>query len=146
MAGIGFELRKILSRRGYTQLLEAYIYAGVISSGPWLISIVGIALIGMLSLNLVVPKVFLQQFQVSVTYLFVFSLIFSGAFQFSYVRYIADRCWSGERIWNSRHHGDDSGLTLTSCRRAVVFFGFSRDEPGVPCRDDSSFVLLCNIR
>lgn len=34
MAGIGFELRKILSRDSYTATLRAYLYAGLISSGP----------------------------------------------------------------------------------------------------------------
>ena len=46
MAGIGFELRKLLNKRSYTGLLQAYAYAGIISSGPWVLSIVGIMLIG----------------------------------------------------------------------------------------------------
>jgi uncharacterized membrane protein len=148
MAGIGFELRKILSRRGYTHLLEAYIYAGVISSGPWLISIVGIALIGMLSLNLVVPKVFLQQFQVSVTYLFVFSLIFSGVFQFSYVRYIADRLFERRTdLVLPTFMATLLVLTLISLVvAAVVFFGFFAEMSLVyRVVMTSSFVLLCNI-
>ena len=34
MAGIGFELRKILSKDSYTSTMRAYLYAGLISSGP----------------------------------------------------------------------------------------------------------------
>ena len=34
MAGIGFELRKLLARDNLLALLRAYAYAGVISSGP----------------------------------------------------------------------------------------------------------------
>ena len=41
MAGIGFELRKILKRDNLLSLLQAYSYAAVISSGPWILSIVG---------------------------------------------------------------------------------------------------------
>ena len=49
MAGIGFELRKLLQRDSYSGLLQAYAYAGIISSGPWILSIVGILAIGLLS-------------------------------------------------------------------------------------------------
>lgn len=34
MAGIGFELRKILSRDSYTATLRAYLYAGLIEPVP----------------------------------------------------------------------------------------------------------------
>ena len=34
MAGIGFELRKLLSKESYASLFQAYAYAGIISSGP----------------------------------------------------------------------------------------------------------------
>lgn len=147
MAGIGFELRKILSKKGYIRLLEAYLYAGVISSGPWLISIVGIALIGILSLGLVVPKVFLQQFQVSVTYLFVFSLILSGVFQFSYVRYIADRLFERRtELVLPTFAATILVLTFASAAiGAIVFFGFF-PEASMLYRIlmISSFVVLCN--
>ena len=49
MAGIGFELRKLLRKQTYAGLLQAYAFAGIISSGPWVLSIVGIMLIGLLS-------------------------------------------------------------------------------------------------
>lgn len=52
MAGIGFELRKMLKRDSLLGLLRAYTYAGIISSGPWILSIVGILLIGILTLPL----------------------------------------------------------------------------------------------
>ena len=45
MAGIGFELRKILSRDTYTATLHAYVYAGLISSGPWVLSIISVSVI-----------------------------------------------------------------------------------------------------
>ena len=42
MAGIGFELRKLLKKQTYGGLIQAYAFAGVISSGPWVLSIIGI--------------------------------------------------------------------------------------------------------
>ena len=62
MAGIGFELRKILSRDSYTATLHAYVYAGLISSGPWVLSILSVMLVGVISLGLVIPEVLIRQF------------------------------------------------------------------------------------
>ncbi len=38
MAGVGFELNKLLAKQGYTGLLQAYGYAALIGSGPWLVA------------------------------------------------------------------------------------------------------------
>ena len=51
MAGIGFELRKLLQKESYFGLFQAYAYAGIISSGPWVLSIVGILFVGFLSIG-----------------------------------------------------------------------------------------------
>src|SRR6476469_3569538 len=91
MAGIGFELRKILKRDSLLSMLRAYSFAAVISSGPWVLSIVGILIIGVLSYTVVVPQFLIVQFQVSVTYVIACSLILTGAFQLSYTRFTADR-------------------------------------------------------
>lgn len=91
MAGIGFELRKLLKKESYLGLFQAYAYAGIISSGPWILSIIGVQLIGVFSLAVVLPKVSVQQFQVSVTYLLAASLIVTGPLQLAFTRYVADR-------------------------------------------------------
>lgn len=91
MAGIGFELRKILSRDSYTATLRAYVYAGLISSGPWVLSIISVMVIGVMSLGVVVPELLIRQFLVSVTYLMASSLIFTGGAQLFFTRFISDR-------------------------------------------------------
>ena len=91
MAGIGFELRKLLNRESYFALVRAYAYAGLISSGPWVLSILGLVAIGALSVNIVVPTFLVTQFQVSVTYLIMGSLIFTGLVQLSFTRWVSDR-------------------------------------------------------
>ncbi len=96
MAGIGFELRKLLKKNSYTGLLQAYLYAGMISAGPWVLSIIGILIVSVLSLGVVVPNVLISQFQVTVTHLIVASLIFSGFVQLSFTRFVADRLFAGE--------------------------------------------------
>ena len=90
MAGIGFELRRILRRNSYLALIEAYGYAGIVSSGPWLLSIFGILLLGFLAMSDQSAALPIIQFQVSVTYLIAVSLIFTGPMQLLFTRYIAD--------------------------------------------------------
>ncbi|GLR13779.1 exopolysaccharide Pel transporter PelG [Chitinimonas viridis] len=91
MAGIGFELRKLLNKKGYLGLLQGYFYAGLISSGPWVLSILGVLLIGFFSIAVVVPDFLIAQFQVTVTYIMAVSLILTGFIQLGFTRFIADR-------------------------------------------------------
>ncbi|HET6150565.1 MAG TPA: exopolysaccharide Pel transporter PelG [Polyangia bacterium] len=90
MAGIGFELRELLRRDSLWGLVRAYAYAGIISSGPWVLSILGVMGIGLLSVG-PVPALEVRQFLVSVTYLMAGSLILTGALQLTFTRFIADR-------------------------------------------------------
>jgi uncharacterized membrane protein len=92
MAGIGFELRNILAKQTFGSLLRAYGYAGLISSGPWILSILAVMGIGVLSVG-AVADAGVRQFLVSVTYLMAGSLIFSGALQLMLTRYVADRIY-----------------------------------------------------
>ena len=91
MAGIGFELRKLLKRDSLLGMMQAYAYAGIISSGPWVLSIIGILVIGLMSISMVVPEFLITQFQVSVTYLIAFSLTLTGFAQLAFTRFTADR-------------------------------------------------------
>jgi uncharacterized membrane protein len=91
MAGIGFELRKLLKRDSLLGLMQAYAYAGIISSGPWILSIIGILVIGVMSVAIVVPDLLITQFQVSVTYIISVSLVLTGLVQLAFTRFTADR-------------------------------------------------------
>ena len=91
MAGIGFELRHMLRKNTLLSLVQAYAYAGVIGSGPWVLSIVGILLVGIFSASVVVPATLVTQFQTSVTYLVACSLIYTGLVQLAFTRFISDR-------------------------------------------------------
>lgn len=91
MAGIGFELRKLLRTESYLGLLRAYAYASIISSGPWVFSIIGLIATGVLALGVVVPSALITQFQVTVTYLIMASLVLTGGLQLGFTRWVADR-------------------------------------------------------
>jgi uncharacterized membrane protein len=97
MAGIGFELRKLLSRDSYAGLLGAYGYAGIASSGPWVVSIGGVLAIGLLASGAVEPKERVTQFLVSITWLMCLSLILTGPLQLLFARYVADRIYEKRR-------------------------------------------------
>ncbi|MFP5464186.1 MAG: exopolysaccharide Pel transporter PelG, partial [Gammaproteobacteria bacterium] len=91
MAGIGFELRKLMRRDTLLGLMQTYAYAGIISSGPWVLSILGILVIGFMSFSVVFPDLLITQFQVSVTWLIALSLILTGIVQLAFTRFTADR-------------------------------------------------------
>ncbi|PKO58019.1 MAG: histidine kinase, partial [Betaproteobacteria bacterium HGW-Betaproteobacteria-18] len=97
MAGIGFELRRLLRKNTLLGLVEAYAYAGVIGSGPWVFSIIGILLVGIFSASVVVPSSLVTQFQTSVTYLVACSLILTGLVQLAFTRYVSDRLFEKKR-------------------------------------------------
>lgn len=146
MAGIGFELRKLLTRQSYGGLLQAYAYAGVISAGPWVLSIIGILLIGILSIGVVEPRSLIVQFQVSVTYVMACSLILTGLVQLAFTRFVADRIFEKRDDWVLPNF---NGLLLTTTLVsgllglvAIVFL-----FPGEPVLYRllllSAFVIMC---
>ena len=55
MAGIGFGIRDLLRRDTFLGFFRAYAYAGVIGSGPWILSFAGILLIHILGRRLGIP-------------------------------------------------------------------------------------------
>jgi uncharacterized membrane protein len=90
MAGIGFELRKLMGRGGIFGTVQAYTYAAIISSGPWVLSIIGILIIGLLNVDQAHPDTMISQFQVSITYIIASSLVLTGFVQLAFTRYTAD--------------------------------------------------------
>jgi polysaccharide biosynthesis protein PelG len=96
MAGIGFELRRLSRGDTYIGVLRAYFYAGVIGSGPWVLSILAILILGVLSLGAVAAANTASDYQTSVTWLIALSLIYSGGTQLAYTRYVADRLFERE--------------------------------------------------
>jgi uncharacterized membrane protein len=93
MAGIGFELRKLLGRGSYSEVLKTYAYAGLISSGPWVLSILAVMLLGLLSLQPWAGNQDVDAFLISITYLVASSLIITGLIQLLLTRFIADQLY-----------------------------------------------------
>jgi uncharacterized membrane protein len=91
MAGIGFELRTLLSNQSLFGMLRAYSFAGAISSGPWMLTISSVLAIGILGRDISDASQQMEHFQVSVTYIIATTLIMTGGLQLGLSRFIADR-------------------------------------------------------
>ena len=148
MAGIGFQLRKILAKETYSSTLRAYLYAGMISSGPWALSILSVMVIGLLSLSYLVPAQEVGQFLISVTYLMASSLIFTGGTQLFFTRFISDR------IFAERHESILPSLlgvlfltTVSAAVLALLVMYFLFDGTTIHYRIimSSNFIVLCNL-
>jgi len=98
MAGIGFELRKILKEDRLLSLGKVYGYSAILSSGPWVVSIIAIILVGFINLSNFGESSDAFRFQVVITYAIALasSLIVTGILQLPFTRYVADL------IFNSR--------------------------------------------
>jgi len=148
MAGIGFELRKIMRRETLVGVLRAYTYAGLISSGPLILSILGILIIGILSLAVVIPKFAIVQFQVSVTYLIALSLILTGPLQLSLTRFISDRLFEKrDDLVLSNYNAVILLATSISGLLAIVTMqlGFSSESLVYRLLMIAGFVIMSNI-
>lgn len=100
MAGIGFELNKILERQGYTSTLQAYFYAAIIGSGPWLVTVAALGLLGAMMSTLAQTQE-VRLFFVSISLIYGVTLILTGPIQLVLTRYAADQQYSNktERIF-----------------------------------------------
>ncbi|MCX8060646.1 MAG: exopolysaccharide Pel transporter PelG [Aquificaceae bacterium] len=90
MAGIAFELKKILRKRGLSAVVAAFGYSFALSSGPYFITIMSLILVNFFAYSFVERREELTQFQVAVTHLIAFSLILSGFSTLYLIRFLAD--------------------------------------------------------
>lgn len=95
MAGIAFEIRKILRKKSLIGLSYALTYGISISAGPIIISIFSILFSGFVAREFT-DEITVRQYQIIVTYIIALSLIISSPFQLILTRYIADRYFRKE--------------------------------------------------
>ena len=145
MAGIGFELRKILKKKTLLSIVEAYGLAGLISSGPWVLSILALLMIGIVSLGEFQSYV-LRQFLILVTYLMAGSLIISGLFQLLLTRFISDLIYlKQENRIVPNLLGAMLVMTLLSAVLAGAVLAMASEiNPLTKVIIFSAFIILCN--
>ncbi len=148
MAGIGFELRKYLQSETYIGTLKAYGYAGIIGAGPWILSILGVMLVGILSITMQVDARSVISFLVSVTWLMACSLIATGFLLLVFVRFVADKVFEqAEHIILPNVVGLLIFSTLVSGLSAflVMWLFFPDQSPLYRLLMVVNFVTLCNM-
>ncbi|MBP9674423.1 MAG: exopolysaccharide Pel transporter PelG [Bacteriovoracaceae bacterium] len=97
MAGIGFRLEAFFSKKDVIGTMKGGLYALFISSGPWIISILTIALLSKVAYRHLSYRDLLL-LQGIVSYTISFSLLFFGIIEMPLTRYLADRLYLKDEI------------------------------------------------
>jgi uncharacterized membrane protein len=95
MAGIGFALRRLTSRDDLLGIVQGYTHSAIVSSGPWLFTVLAVGSINMFGIYLT-DIAELIEFRVILIYNFAFSLAFSGPVLLVGTRYLADMIFKKE--------------------------------------------------
>jgi len=94
MAGIGFELQKLVRRDDLLGPARGYLYAATIVAGPWLLTVIAIAVISFWSPY--TPFGDLPLFRTITLYNFAISLVLSAPIAMITTRFLADRIYDGD--------------------------------------------------
>jgi polysaccharide biosynthesis protein PelG len=88
MAGIGFELYKLLQKGTLGSIFKVLFLGTVIVAGPWILSVLSMYFIQKYAYNAISENPVV--FTVTIVYLYAFSLIIFGGIHYIFSRYIAD--------------------------------------------------------
>lgn len=114
MAGIGFELRSLYRRTdSISALVGALGHAAVIAAGPWIFTIIGLALIT-LTVQPVIGFETLTNFRIVVIYSFATSLVTAAPVTIVATRLLADCLWL-------KRFGEVRGLLIGSYILSLAF-------------------------
>lgn len=130
MAGIGFQLTKLMAKRTFAGGLQAYGFAALIGSGPWVLSMVTLALLGLV-VNRSSNSRELDLFFVAVTHIFAFSLVTTGPLQLILSRFAADSVYANkeEQVFPSFLGGLSLSLLANGALGLIFFVGFVPSSP-----------------
>lgn len=141
MAGIGFELKKLFSKKGIILNARASLYASLIVAGPMIMGV--ILLLGADLISNFGGAATHQQdlIVVVITYSLLFSLLLSSLFLFVLARYVADMLYinANHRILPSMY-GAISLMLVIGSISWFVFLYFSKLEINYSVY---SFILFC---
>jgi uncharacterized membrane protein len=91
MAGIGFELRKVITRGGLGNVFNAALSGIMIVAGPWLMTMLTLVVVQLFFQNLHIGHQGL--FQASIVYSYALSLSLFSGMHFLFTRIVADLLW-----------------------------------------------------
>jgi len=91
MAGIGFELNKLLKKNSFLMDIVSIFYSANVSAGPWIMCSLTLFL-----LIVLLPRNETLFFTSAVVYSFIFSTLLFGGVSISVTRYLADLIYRKE--------------------------------------------------
>lgn len=150
MAGIGFKLKKMLMEDTYTSIFKAYLFSAVISSGPWLLSIMCLSLLGFLTPIMLNNHGWSIEnwdlFGVTIVYIFAFSLITTGVFTNAISRFIADKIYMREpETISSSYISVLLVIVIFQGVSSLIFFSISSNEIFYIVNASSLYVIISCI-
>jgi uncharacterized membrane protein len=88
MAGIGFELQKLLKKGGIGSFFKVALAGIIIVAGPWILAILGILLVGSIAGHALVESQ--ELFMAVIIYSYAVSLFLFGGSHYIFTRYLSD--------------------------------------------------------
>lgn len=146
MAGIGFSLRALAGQGGYVGMLRLYGAAGLISCGPWLLSVFALLFIGVVGKLLSGDTDSVARFQVCVTWLLATSLVLSGPLQLHLTRFVSDLCYAqrNQEVASNLFGSMALATSLGLCVAAGVWPLFNSESLALKVLLATAFVALLN--
>ncbi len=96
MAGIGFRLQKLLVEEIYLSVFQGFFCALVITSGPWLIMVISLAVLSLFTAFILSPENRLL-FNILLVHISVITIITTGSLQLFFTRVFSDKMYTKER-------------------------------------------------
>lgn len=138
MAGIGFKLQNLIKSDSLLSSLKAYSYSALISSGPWIYSLLSFIVISFfITADLNMNKIF----QAIIIYIFAFSQIIAGFFQLITTRIISDYIYSGRFEMISAYYLRSLAF-LFPILTIIGAFLFGMSCPDIPCAVITTFLFI----
>jgi uncharacterized membrane protein len=94
MAGATLALRRLAQRDNLSSMLLGYAHAGLITSGPWMMTVIAVAAISLMGRDLANVHE-MAAFRSILIYNFAFSLVISGPILLVATRFLADSLYTG---------------------------------------------------
>ena len=98
MAGATLALRRLAQRDNLSSMLLGYAHAGLITSGPWMMTVIAVAAISLMGRDLANVHE-MAAFRSILIYNFAFSLVISGPILLVATRLLANSPYTGASRW-----------------------------------------------
>lgn len=126
MAGVGFELKKLFSKKGLLAGFKAYGYSSLICAGPMLLGVILLLGILMLCNHFGRARFDRELLVCMVTYTLLTSLVITSFFSMPLTRYIADMLYEEKKEMVLSSFWGSAGIMLSiGCLAYAVFLLFS---------------------